>query len=326
VHRRYARQTNPLWLARDGQRDYWASYRQKFDLAEWKKNRERLQQIRGLQKDETALIVEIFGVDVDKQRLKEEGIDNESRGWNLNGDLAWLPESKRGPVEKYLEDCQDKAQEFYASVRGGWDAETRAKEKQLEAEKLAGLAQFLTPQEVREYELRNSQTASQIASDLHGVSISREQYEALFDVRNKYGDSIYNYSDDANDAGAIAQIEQNKKDMQAEIAAAMGTDKASELERVQDFSYQALAGLARHNDLPADTAPKIYDYKQTAEKAVQDLDANLDLTPDQRQAALQQIRAETEQSVRTALGDKLYKRYLKNEGWWIHNLAPTADK
>jgi len=111
-----------------------------------------------------------------------------------------------------------------------------------------------------------------------------------------------------------------------EIAVALGADKGLELERAQDYQYQQLKSLARRNDLPADTANKIYDYKQTAEKAVEALKANSDLSSEQRQAALAQLRTETEASVKTALGDKLFKRYQSNGGWWINNLAPSISQ
>ena len=193
-------------------------------------------------------------------------------------------------MQKYLDDFQDKEQEFYASIQGIWDADVRARQKQLEQEKMAGLAQILTPEEVREYALRNSQMASQVQSEIHGVDLTLDQYEKLFDIRSKYGDSIYNYGDAGNDANAVKQIEQNKKDLQSDIATTLGADKAQELERAQDYNYQQLNSLANHYDLPADTATKVYDFKGAAEKAVQDLSANTDLTPEQQQAARAQIK------------------------------------
>jgi hypothetical protein len=306
--------------------DYWKPYKQHFDPVESKKNRERSHQMRDMQKEKTALIVELFGVDVEKQRRKEEGLDNEDWGWNSGG-LAYLPEPKRDAVQKYLDDFQDKEQEFYASIQGSWDADARARQKQLEQEKMAGLAQILTPEEVREYALRNSQMASQVQSEIRGVDLTLDQYEKLFDIRSKYGDSVYNYGDAGNDADAVKQIEQNKKDLQSDIAATLGTGTAQELERAQDYNYQQLNSLANHYDLPADTATKVYDFKGAAEKAVQDLSANTDLTPEQQQAAQAQIKAETEQAVKTAFGsDKIYKRYMNNGGWWLNNLAPAPPK
>ena len=110
------------------------------------------------------------------------------------------------------------------------------------------------------------------------------------------------------------------------IAGRADEDRGAELDRAQDYQFQQLKGLAKRNDLPADTAPKIYDFKQAAEKAVEALKANQDLTPEARQTALTQIRTETEQSVQAALGDKIFKRYQNNGGWWINQLGPAAKK
>ena len=326
LNRSYSVKQRAIWQNNFNPNDYWKPYKRTFDPAEAKKNRERSHEMRDMQKSKTALIVELFGVDVEKQRRKEEGFDNEGWGWNPNGNLAFLPEAKRDAVQKYLDDFQDKEQEFYASVQGSWDADARARQKQLEQEKMVGLALILTPGEIREYALRNSQIASQVQSEIHGVDLTRAQYEALFDIRSKYGDSIFNWSDAGNAADAIKQIEQNKKDLQADIATTLGTGKAQDLERAQDYSYQQLNNLAKHNDLPANTAPTVYDVKGAAEKAVQDLSANADLTPDQQQAARAHIKTETEQAVKAALGDKIYKRYVNNGGWWLNNLAPTPPK
>ena len=77
--------------------------------------------------------------------------------------MSFLPESKREAVRKYLDEFQDKQQEFYALNRGLYDAQYRDDQKRLEAERLQGLAQFLSLQELREFELRQSQRACQLS-------------------------------------------------------------------------------------------------------------------------------------------------------------------
>ncbi|MEJ0090367.1 MAG: hypothetical protein WDM80_11570 [Limisphaerales bacterium] len=320
LNRNFSVKQRALWQDNDfNSNDYWKPYKRQRDPAMAKKNRGRMHEWRDLQKEKTALLVELFGVDVEKERRKEEGF-GEDWGWN-SGSLAYLPEAKRDAVQKYLDDFQEKQQEFYASIQGAWDSDVRAERDRLEQEKMDGLAQILTPQELREYALRSSQIASQVQSGIRGVDLTRAQYEALFDVRSKYGDSIYNWSDEGNDAETIKQIEQNKKDLQADIASTLGASKAQELERAEDYSYQQLNRLAKRSNLPPGTAAKVYDFKGAAEKAVQELAANTDLTPEQQQAARAQIKTETEQAVKAALGDKIYKRYMKNGGWWMNNLS-----
>jgi hypothetical protein len=284
-----------------------------------KQDRERSKRYRELQKEKSALLVELLGVDVEKQRMKEEGIQ---QFVGSNRQLEYLPEAKREPVTQYLEKFDEKMQDFYARASGNWDAETRAEQKKLEAEKFGGLAEILAPQEMREFELRNSQMASQISSEIRGVTLTPEEYEALYDVRKKYGDSIYNWADAVNDATAREQIERNQKNLQAEVAEALGAPKARELELAKDYTYQQLVRLAKRNDLPPETASRVYDFKDAAEKAAKELNGNTSVGAEQRSAALQQIRAEAETAVKNALGDKAYKRYLSNGGWWLNNIAP----
>jgi len=123
-----SKQQRAIWGEQPNQ-DYWKPYQRKSDPEERKKNRDRSKQMQALNKEKTALIVELFGVDVEKQRRKEEGFDTDNLGWNPGGNLAFLPEAKREAVQKYLEDFNEKEQDFYASTMGGWDADARARQK-----------------------------------------------------------------------------------------------------------------------------------------------------------------------------------------------------
>jgi hypothetical protein len=283
-------------------------------------NRERWRKERELQKEKSALLVELLGVDPEKQQRIEDGYEEFYFNWQER-QVSFLPESKREAALKILDDFQDRQQEMYAANAGIWDAQNRADQKSLEADKMAALAQILSPSELREFELRQSQTASQLASDLRGMNISREEYEAIYDIKKKYGDSVYNYGD-LQSKDERKAVEANKEAMKSEMTAALGETKVKEMERASDYYYQQLQRLAKRNDLPAETARKVYDYKTTAEDTAKKLRENKDMTNEQRQTMLQQIRTETEATLKQALGEKAYKSYLKNGGWWINNIAP----
>jgi hypothetical protein len=204
-----------------------------------------------------------------------------------------------------------------------YDSQYRAELRQLEAERLQGLAQFLTPEELREYELRQTQLANQLSHDLRGLTLTRDQYEAIYDIRKKYGDSIFNYGD-VESKDARDKVQETQKALKGEIAAALGPAMGKEYERAQDYSYQELARLAKRSDLPADTAARVYEVKEAAEASVKQIQGNQDLTPEKRQEALRQIQAETENTVKTTLGEDNFKKYKRQGGWWINNLAPSA--
>jgi hypothetical protein len=317
VNRRYAARTGQLWPDRFAVRPFWETSKQ--DLGEQKKNRERMRQERAMREEKSALLVDLLGVDPEKERRKAEG-GEDWQDWSQRR-VDFLPESKRGAAAKYLDEFEDKMQDFYSRNRGLYDAQYRAEQRQLEAERLQGLAQFLTPEELREYELRQSQLASQLTHDLRGLNLTREQYEAIYDLRKKYGDSIYNYGD-IETKQARDQVQESQKALKAEITSTLGPDLGKEYERAQDYSYQQLVRLAKRNDLPVDTAARIYEVKEAAELSVKQIQGNQDLSLDKRQEALRQIRTETESTIKTALGEDNFKKYAREGGWWINNLAP----
>jgi hypothetical protein len=238
--------------------------------------------------------------------------------------VAFLPEEKRETVSRYLNDWQDRMSEFSTTNQGMYDAQYRAELKQLETDKMAGLAQFLTPQELRDYELRQSQIASTLSYNLQHLDINRAQYETIFDITKKYGDTIHNFGDDNNTREQREQIEKNQKNMKTEIASALGPDLGKQYERSQDYSYQQLAQTVKRYDLPADTAGKVYDFKKTAEDSATRLRTDKTLTSQQQQELLQKIRSETDTTLKQTLGDKAYKSYMRNNGWWLNSIAPPV--
>lgn len=321
VNRRFAACQREIWPEQFVDYKFWRVDRP-FDAERSRKQREQSRKHSDLQKEKSALLVELLGVDPERQQRLEEGYEDFGN-WQEQ-QVSFLPETKREAALKILNDFQDKQQEMYAANRGLWDSQSRAEQRQLETDKLAALAAILSPAELREYELRQSQTASQLSHDLRNLTVSRAEYEAIFDIRKKFGDSIYNYGD-LEGADARKQVEENKKAMKEDLLAALGSDRAKDYERGQDYQYQQLQRIAKKNELPADTANKVYDYKSVAEEALKTLRENKDLTADQRQAALWELKTETENTLKTTLGEKAYKSYLKNGGWWINNIAPQRS-
>ena len=319
VNRRFTARIFELWPENYEIKPFWkVDNNRRNNVEQLKKNRERMRKQQALQKEKSALLVELLGVDPEKQQRIEDGYDEFYFNWQER-QVSFLPESKREAAMNILNDFQDRQQEMYAANAGIHDAQSRAEQKQLEAEKLTALAGILLPSELRDYELH--QLADQrMGRNTSSSNLSREEFEALFDINKKYGDSINNWGDLTKDERKI--VESNKEAMKAEMIAALGEPKVKEMERASDYYYQQLQRLAKRNDLPTETAGKVYDYKSTAEDTVKKLRENKDMTNEQRQTMLQQIRTETEATLKQTLGEKAYKSYLNSGGWWINNIAP----
>lgn len=144
--------------------------------------RERQKKYRDLNREASAMIVELLGFDP-QQKLRE---DSDYYGRQV----SFVPTEKREQLRRYLEEFQEKEQDHYSRNRGMNDAQERGERKEMQEEKKRGLAAFLTPEEVRQWELRSSQMASQLQSEITTMSLTQAQYEALFAVRSKVGDAI----------------------------------------------------------------------------------------------------------------------------------------
>jgi hypothetical protein len=279
-----------------------------------KKEHERLRQERALLKEKSALLAVLFGGEKDLGEIRGGKFSD----WRLE-QLSFLPEAKREAVDDCVAAYEERKAAYEQENRGLFDAEWRAQSHQFEVDLMEQLSHLLTSAELREYELRNSQLAEELSGNLEHVSLTREQYEKLFDTYKKYGD-MNNWIADSPEESEKA--EEKEKALMAELRATLGPAVVQEYERNQDGDYTVLKTMAKRNNLPQETADKVYDLKDAAESAVEHIGQNGQLTPDQRDQALDAIRSETEKVVQGTLGDALYKKYLRSGGWWINELAP----
>ena len=318
LDRRYGAKKLELWPDRKTPPPYWKA--EKHDPVSEKLRWEKQKRNRELEREKTAELVELFGKDPRPQRYLTEGFGSPSV-W-ADARVAFLPAAQRDSVARYLDDFEDRMQDFYTTNAGLEDAQYRAELKQLEAERLQGLAQFLPPQAVREFELRHSQLAGQLASELRYMPpLTRAQYETLYDIRKKYSDSISQFPDAPN-----PRADANQQAMLAEIASALGPDLATSYHHVRDASFVQLARLAARHNLPDDTATRVFDARESAQESLRQLENNPALTPDQRRQNTLRIRTETINAFKNILGETAYNHYLRNGDKWFTELASNPAR
>lgn len=280
--------------------------------------RERQKKYRELDREASALLVELLGFDPQKKLREESG------GGYYERQVSFVAPEKREQLRRYLEEFQERENEHYSRNRGMYDAQERAERKELQEEKKRGLAAFLTPEEVRQWELRSSQMASQLQSEITTMSLTQAQYEALFAIRSKVGDAIFNWSDQADDPKSGERAKQAGLQLRADIKATLGEDLAKEWELATNYDYKQLFSMAKAENLPADTAKKVYGYKEQAEAKAKEVRAMTELSREQQQQTLTALRTETENAMKATLGDTLYNRY-KSRAYWLNSISYTPS-
>jgi hypothetical protein len=191
------------------------------------------------------------------------------------------------------------------------------------------LAAILSPEEMLDYNLRFSMTANMMRTQLAGFEPTEQEFLELFKKRKAYDDE-YGI---AGMGGLNLKGEEKQKQKAAEqelnqqLKAQLGDERYQDYKRAQDYSFQAMYNIADRENLGKDAAIKVYGMKKIAEDQARKVRQDQSLTKEQRTAALQGIRTETENSVRAVFGDKGYQSYQKQPAaYWLNSISPEPKK
>lgn len=273
------------------------------------------QQKLALEKRE--LLTELLGV------APEEKFDMFAGMNPFESMLDFLPADKQNKVMQMYQDMQVKMMKQFKD--GAPDAEDMKNVQKAQKEMEAELAKILSPQEFEDFQLRMSQTAMTMRMQLAGFEPSEQEFRDVFKLKKKFDDEFGLYGMGTLDKAEREKRDATKKEMDAQLKNILGETRFADYERSQDYAYQGIAKVAERNNLGKDAAIKVYDMKKLAEEQARNLRNDKSLTSEQRTAALQGIRTETENSIRTVFGDKAYESYQKQPGaYWLKNISPDA--
>ncbi|MGH6830578.1 MAG: hypothetical protein ACREDG_05430, partial [Methylocella sp.] len=296
--------------------EYWKPgmqmFTQMFDEEKIKKQQE-------LAKEKRALLTELLGVapeeKADLTAMMGGGADM------MDQMLDFLPPAKQTAAMEIEQKFAAKLMKSVGNVGGG-DLDGLKDMQKVQKEKEAELAKVLSPQELEDYNLRMSQTAMMMRFQLASFDPNEQEFRDLFKAKKQFDDQFGMLGVPPTDKAEKEKYDAATKAMNEQLKQTLG-DRYPDYERSQDYVYQALYAVAQRNDLSPEVTRQVYDLKKPAEAEAKRVRADKSLSTEQRDAALQGIRAETERSARAALGDKAFDSYQKNPGgYWMKQLNP----
>lgn len=282
-------------------------------------DRDKQRQMRDIAKEKKVLLQELLGVDMDEETRKLSGFAD-----YYERTSGFLPKEKRETVRELVQKFSDLEQDVYRKSDGRVDSEDAKELLKIRNDRRAELAKLLTPQELLEYELRNSQTASQMRYDLTAFEPNEEEFRKIFKARAEFDSEFgpnYGGSQDAEQTKKRAEA-QRKLDEALKLE--LGEERYAEYKQGSDYAYRELARVATRYDLPKETAKKVWAVKTAAEEQASKLRQDQSLSAEQRQAAAKAIQAETEKAVTEMLGERGYKSYLNSGGFWMRNVGSAG--
>ena len=257
--------------------------------------------------------------------LRDLGIepDHKSQASALVGQIDnifnFLPDEKRTAVLKIMTDMQTK---MAKTMENGQPDMTELAKVQKEMDK--AVKALLTPEEALDFDLRLSNTANMMRMQSAGYEPNEKEFLDVFKLRKSFDDEFSMMVQ----PGDLPKDEQDKraaadKKLKADIKESLGEQRYAEYERAQDYNFQQMINAAKKSDLGVAEAAQVYDMKKLAEQKASELRANSKLSNEERTAALQAIRNETERSMQQTLGEKGWQSYNKQQNtWWLKSLSP----
>lgn len=276
------------------------------------------QKLRALDREQRQLIRDLLGVELRWELAKYSG-----EAETLERNYSFLSPDKQAQVRAWSEHFDELEQDLYVRSRGWMLDEDLVALRQLQRQRREQLASMLSTDELEEYELRFSDTANNMRSQMAGFRPNEDEFRRIFRLQRTFDeqfDQAYD-SDDNNAQLARARTQEQAQDkLNAEIQQMLGPQRYAEYQRAQDGDYRALLQLGARLQMPEDVANRVYNMKQAAERVKYQVETNPNLTDEQRLQTVAALARETARSVKSTMGDDVYGAYQQHGGQWLGNL------
>lgn len=222
----------------------------------------------------------------------------------------------------------DKLTQVYAGANAGGNRNIMLdsdREKLVAADKTYrdDLAKFLTPAEVQDFVMHNSQLAGQVRNILLPMKLSEAEYRAVFPLFQAYQDQNptmnFTYLPPDASPAARAAVEQ----LNNQLAATLGPDRAADVQQATNLEYNQLNRLVTRLDLPLSAATQVAAVQKDALSRATALRSDGSLNAEARAAQFAALAQEASGKISAALGGQRgLDAYKDNGGQWLINLVP----
>jgi hypothetical protein len=265
--------------------------------------------LTNLSREQQKLLRQLLGADA-------EADDPRSRLYQ-NRSLNFLPVDKATALGSLLRGFEERRSDLYASgLSSGTD---RTKFDALDKEQHDTIARFLTPAELVEYDLRNSQTAGSLRTNLSAFNPTEAEFRAIYPLQAAFDErwSGNSFVSLVGDERSNAQ-----KLLTDQIKATLSPDRAADYERATAYDYQRTAKLVERLELPSETTNNLWAAQKEFQQRRMDIYRST-TSPEERTQQFTALQQEAIARVTPLLGGasgvEAYKQY---GGSWLQSMVP----
>jgi hypothetical protein len=263
-------------------------------------------QLRALQEERKGVLRELLGIDddpyakwanADLARLQEEG------------KYSFLPAEKEAQVRAIMEKYQQQI-EANRSTRGQLVSNSD-ESKRLREQRQAELAQVLSPDELKELSLRDSNAADSVRSRFGDMDVTEDEYRKLYDLRKTYEDTVGAVAD-FSDPDKMRQRSDARRELDAAYKNVFGEERWNDLQKQQDPTWRGLTQIAQQNNLSQSVIDQAYQFQRQTGEQIMSLMDDRSMTREQREGMVQQLTGDHDQRLKGLLGEQAFQQYKQN--------------
>jgi hypothetical protein len=273
---------------------------------------------RALNQEQNKLMKDLLGADATADTEEAKAAMRQRYG-----DIA--PE-KIDQLQTLLAGYSQQQQDISLASKGVYLPEDRAKLAEIEQQKNADLAQLLTPQELEDYNLRNSSTAMSLRSRLASFNPTEDEYKSIFRLQQafdeQYGSNTYSAFSAPPTPDQMRERQTQQQALDAQIQNVLSPDRAADYKQATDPAYQQINRLVTRLELPPSAAADVVTVQQDIQQRATAVRQDRTLAPADRTAALAALAAEASTKITTTLGTSGFEAYKSYGGTWLQNLQP----
>lgn len=229
-------------------------------------------------------------------------------------------------LSQIMQDFSQQQSEVYGLSVGGYSVrlpEDNAKLAQIEKDRRAAIVSLLTPEELENYDLRSSNSASQLKSQLVAFEPSEDEYRTLFRLQQTFDDKYPN----SLLMGSVSQDllrerSQAQQKLKEDMAAALPPDRAEAYRLSTENGATTVARIVNRLEMPLSTVAQVMAVQKEIQAQANALRTDRTLTPDVRNQALAALQQQANTQIANKIGANGLAAYKSAAGSWIQNLVP----
>jgi hypothetical protein len=268
--------------------------------------------LRALGREQSDLLKQLLGPDATSA--------SDALRTSLLSRFGNIPPEKAEQLQSIVSDYSEMRMQIYGTTNGMILPEDRAKLALLDKEQRVDLAALLTPQELEEYDLRNSSTASLLRSKLATFNPTEDEFRALFKIQQAF--------DDQYGSTMTMTMEQRRqyadaqKQLLPQFQAVLAPDRFAAFQQAIDPAYQQINRLVARLELPPETSTQVVTLQKDIQQRAMAVQTARDISPDDRAAQLAALNQEATAKLTQSLGARGFEAYKTNGGSWLQMLQP----